>query len=405
MLSFRTLTLAAVAALATLAIPALSLASDAGEEETVYLTFKTNKGDIVLEMYPELAPITVHNFMTYAADGFFDGTIIHRVVPNFVIQGGGYTADGVQKETRAPIKNEWRNGLTNDRGTLSMARTQNPDSATSQFFVNLKDNASLDMPTAGRRPDYVKGAAYAVFGRVVDGMDIVDEIAAMPTKPNPSIGGMPSPVETVVIESATRPDASEREALLAEHEASRAQVIAKAEARATELAEMVKGEVEREKRAAQRKAELASSSSIIGATAAKPDDEQRKIAIAHLADMGYDVDPDKAVVTDSGLWYYDLETGDGPEPANVSSRVTVHYTGWFPDGAVFDSSHDHPGGKPAQFALNGVIKGWTEGVGSMKEGGKRLLIIPGSIAYGSMGRAPIPGNATLVFEVELEDAG
>lgn len=385
----RSVMLTAIAILTTLAMPALTLANDAGEEDVVYLNFKTNKGDIMLELYPELAPVTVENFLAYARAGFFEGTIIHRVVPGFVIQGGGFTADGERKETRSPIKNEWRNGLTNDRGTISMARTQDPDSGTSQFFINLKDNESLDTPTAGRALDYVNGAAYAVFGRVVEGMDVVDAIAAMQTRPNPKIAGMPSPVEPVVVESATRPDEDRRQSLLSAHRESREQVVARANARSEELASKVKREVEDKK--------------AINETAGMSNAEQRRVALDHLAEKGYDIDPSKATVTDSGLWYYDLEVGEGASPASPSSRVTVHYTGWFPTGPTFDSSRER--GQPAQFGLNQVIKGWTEGVGSMKEGGKRLFIIPAEIGYGAGGRPGIPGNATLVFEVELIDAG
>jgi len=157
---------------------------------------KTNVGEILIQLDWEKAPISAENFAKYAGDGFYDGTVIHRVVPGFVIQGGGYDKSFNQKSTRAPIKNEWKNGLKNERGTLSMARTANPDSATSQFFVNLKHNESLDQPISG-------GAGYAVFGKVIEGMEVVDKIAAMQTQPNPRAGGMPSPVPDVVIEKAT----------------------------------------------------------------------------------------------------------------------------------------------------------------------------------------------------------
>lgn len=159
------------------------------------IRMKYNVGEIVIELDWEKAPISCENFAQYTKDGFFDGTVIHRVVPGFVIQGGGYDKDYNLKKTRDPIKNEWKNGLKNARGTLSMARTQAPDSASSQFFVNLKDNTNLDMPISG-------GAAYAVFGKVVEGMDVVDKIAAMTCRPNPKVGGMPSPEPAVVCEKA-----------------------------------------------------------------------------------------------------------------------------------------------------------------------------------------------------------
>lgn len=153
----------------------------------------TNKGNIIIELNPDKAPITVENFLTYVNDGFFDGTVFHRVIPGFMIQGGGMTDQLVRKPTRAPIRNEAGNGLLNQRGTISMARTNNPDSATSQFFINVNDNVSLDY----------RGAAspgYAVFGQVVEGMDVADAIVSAPTK---SVGGHRNvPVVPIYIEKA-----------------------------------------------------------------------------------------------------------------------------------------------------------------------------------------------------------
>jgi cyclophilin family peptidyl-prolyl cis-trans isomerase len=135
--------------------------------------FETNLGRFTVELYEKEAPITVANFLKYIDEGFFDGTTFHRIVPGFVIQGGGFTADMSQKRTHPTIKNEADNGLKNTRGTLSMARTNDINSATSQFFVNLKDNEFLD---------HTRGNfGYAVFGRVTEGMDVVDKIAAVKT--------------------------------------------------------------------------------------------------------------------------------------------------------------------------------------------------------------------------------
>ena len=158
-----------------------------------YAVLRTNKGDIVIELDRAKAPITVENFVGYIKDGFFDGTVFHRVVPNFVIQGGGFTAAGEQKKTKAPISNEWQNGLKNKRGTLSMARTNNPNSASSQFFISLKDNDMLDQPISG-------GAGYAVFGSVISGMDIVDAIARSRTTVR--YGMRDWPVEDVAVTKA-----------------------------------------------------------------------------------------------------------------------------------------------------------------------------------------------------------
>jgi cyclophilin family peptidyl-prolyl cis-trans isomerase len=158
------------------------------------IRFETSLGDFTIELFDQEAPLSAQNFLDYADAGHFDGTVFHRVIPGFVIQGGGMTADMKQKPTRNPIKNEADNGLKNRRGTLSMARTNDPHSATSQFFVNLVDNAFLD-PGRG-------GAGYAVFGHVTEGMAVVDAIAKVKTGRK----GMHDdvPLEPVVVQSAKR---------------------------------------------------------------------------------------------------------------------------------------------------------------------------------------------------------
>ena len=162
------------------------------------VNLQTNKGLIVIELYPDQAPQSVANFLAYVDAGFYDGTIFHRVIPDFMIQGGGFTADLEKKATRDPIPNEADNGLKNERGTLAMARTNDPNSATAQFFINHKDNAFLDH--SGKNP---RGWGYAVFGRVTDGMSVVDAIATTPTGAK---GMFPKdvPLETIVIEKASR---------------------------------------------------------------------------------------------------------------------------------------------------------------------------------------------------------
>jgi cyclophilin family peptidyl-prolyl cis-trans isomerase len=160
------------------------------------VTLTTSLGVIEVELDAEKAPVTVENFLAYVDAGHFDGTIFHRVIPGFMIQGGGFAGDMTQKPTKAPIKNEATNGLVNARGTLAMARTNVVDSATAQFFINLKDNDFLNH--SGPGPRY----GYAVFGRVTKGMDVVDKIAAVPTG---SKGGHQDvPKTNVVIESAKR---------------------------------------------------------------------------------------------------------------------------------------------------------------------------------------------------------
>jgi len=162
------------------------------------VTFETSLGKFTIELYPKEAPITVENFLRYVDDKHFDGTLFHRVIPGFMIQGGGFEADMSQKKNRQPIKNEATNGLKNERGSLSMARTNDINSATSQFFVNLKDNEFLD-----HKPG---SYGYAVFARVVEGMDVVDKIAAVKTGRRK--GHDDVPVEDVTVISARRTEAA-----------------------------------------------------------------------------------------------------------------------------------------------------------------------------------------------------
>jgi peptidyl-prolyl cis-trans isomerase A (cyclophilin A) len=158
------------------------------------IRFETTLGDFTVELFEKEAPGTIENFLKYVDGEFFDGTIFHRIVPGFVIQGGGFTVDLNQKKTQPPIKNEADNGLKNERGTLSMARTSDVNSATSQFFVNLKDNEFLDH----KRGNF----GYAVFARVTAGMDVVDEIAAVETGRRRGFDDVP--VEPVVMTRVRR---------------------------------------------------------------------------------------------------------------------------------------------------------------------------------------------------------
>lgn len=162
------------------------------------VSLQTNKGVILLELYPDQAPKTVENFLAYVDGGFYDGTLFHRVIKDFMIQGGGFSEDLKQKGTRPAVMIEADNGLKNQRGTLAMARTSDPNSATAQFFINLKDNAFLDHTAKTPR-----GWGYTVFGRVTDGMAVVEAIGAMPTGTK---GPFPTdvPQETVIIEKASR---------------------------------------------------------------------------------------------------------------------------------------------------------------------------------------------------------
>jgi peptidyl-prolyl cis-trans isomerase A (cyclophilin A) len=173
----------------------LAIPEGASAQANPQVLIKTSKGEIVVELYPAKAPATVDNFLKYVDDKHYDGTVFHRVIGNFMIQGGGFGPDMKQKATRAPIKLEAQNGLKNDTGWLAMARTSVPDSATSQFFINVVDNAMLNHP----QPD-VHG--YAVFGKVVNGMDTVEAIKSVKT----GSSGMHRdvPTEQVLIQSIAR---------------------------------------------------------------------------------------------------------------------------------------------------------------------------------------------------------
>ncbi|MFQ5807118.1 MAG: peptidylprolyl isomerase [Phycisphaerae bacterium] len=388
-------------------VPLLAADQQAGEEKKgpdprhPRVKMQTTLGDIVLELDAEKAPVTVDNFLHYADEGFYNGTIFHRIVhkklPRIridVIQGGGRTADMEPKKEglRPPIKNEWQNGLKNERGTISMARTYKPDSATSHFFINTADNEMLDQPQGG--------AAYAVFGKVVEGLDVVDKIRNTELHQHPKMlkrWGAVTPVEAVVIKSLTLLDGL-----------SYADVAAVTKP-AVEAA--AKAQAARAKAEAEAKAR------------AKAEAEPRAKAFKALLTNGEDENGNKLQRSPTGLMYVILKEGEGPSPTFVDEKlrettttdwllqnkdakrlpamdkVEVHYTGWLMAGTQFDSSRDR--GRPATFPLNGVIKGWFEGVSMMKVGGRRLLIVPPDLAYGSQGRPGIPPNSTLVFDVEL----
>ena len=190
-----------LAALLTLSMPVLA-------DSTTRVELDTTLGKIVLELDQSKAPNTVANFLSYVDDGFYNGTVFHRVIPGFMIQGGGFDQQYQQKQTKAPLANEANNGLRNERGTIAMARTSDPHSATAQFFINTVDNRSLDH--RGQTPS---GWGYAVFGKVVEGMDVIDRISSTRTSQG-RLNGHPAPdvpLLPVVINSARRIVAAEPE--------------------------------------------------------------------------------------------------------------------------------------------------------------------------------------------------
>jgi cyclophilin family peptidyl-prolyl cis-trans isomerase/FKBP-type peptidyl-prolyl cis-trans isomerase len=322
----------------------------------------TTLGEIVLELNAEKAPVTVKNFLQYAKDEYYNDTVFHRVMSTFMIQGGGFTVEMDKKEAglRPPIKNEWKNGLKNKRGTIAMARTNAPDSATSQFFINVVDNKALDMPRGG--------AAYCAFGEVVEGMDVVDkikdtEVIKHPKYPSPQ---PVTPKETIVINSVTLLDGWEYEPVFAAIDEAAAEV-AKVEALA---------KVEQEQHEAERAREF-----------------------QELLQTRVDKSGNKLEATESGLMYVVLKAGEGASPAPTDTAL-VHCTGWLLDGSEFYTTRE--GGQPLPLPLPRSIGGWKEGVPMMKVGGRRLLVIPPELAYGERGRPPtIPPKSTLVFDIEL----
>lgn len=322
-------------------------------ETHVYVKMDTTLGEILLDLDAERAPITVKNFLDYADAGFYDGTIFHRVMSNFMIQGGGYTPDLVEKNEglRKGIKNEWKNGLKNVRGSIAMARLGGQaDSATAQFFINVVDNAPLDQPR--------DGAGYAVFGKVISGMDAVDRIRYTKVKDDPRLPmGPVVPVEPVVIKSVKRVPAAEAKAVAhqAEEQANKAAAEAKAEA-----------------------------------------DKQVRAAVARLEqETGK-----KFETTPSGLMILHVAEGSGATPT-LADIVEAHYTLMLLNGQKLQSSHDS--GKALSYPLDKLISGWKQGLALMKVGGKAMLIVPPDLAYGATPPpgSGIPSNATLLFEVEL----
>ena len=318
---------------------------------------QTNLGDIVLELNAHKAPISVLNFLRYAKEGYYKDTIFHRVIPSFMIQGGGLYPDMEEKTEglHDPIANEWQNGLDNTKFTIAMARLGgNPDSATAQFFINVKDHHMLDKPQAD-------GAGYAVFGKVVDGFDTVEKIRTADLFKHPKYPGNDAvtPTKPIIINAVT---------LVSKFD----------EAAAQKQADAIKAE-----RAREREQKDADARAMLKDTIDRVEKEAGT----------------KVKTTDSGLMIAIVREGTGDRSPTPEDTVTVNYEGTLTNGHVFDSSYAR--NAPITFQLGRLIKGWQEGLAMLKPGGMCYLIVPPELGYGSRDMGDIPPNSWLVFKIEL----
>lgn len=322
------------------------------EENSVYgklgVVISTDKGDIKIDLFPDEAPLTVTSFLNLARRGYYDGLIFHRVIPNFMIQGGDPTGTG-RGGPGYKFKNECTPKRRHDSaGILSMANA-GPGTNGSQFFITHNETLRLD-------------GKHTVFGKVTSGQDVVDAISKGDKMNKVTIVGDP----TALFEANSKQFSNWNKVLDAKAGSRNASKGLTAQA----LKVMKK----------------TMSEFTDTAVFASRLEETKK----------------KATTTASGLMYVDTQVGEGASPS-PTDRVTVHYTGWLTDGTKFDSSVDR--GNPSTFGLNQVIKGWTEGVGGMKVGGIRMLLIPADLAYGDRSKPSIPANSTLLFEVALISIG
>jgi cyclophilin family peptidyl-prolyl cis-trans isomerase len=342
----------------------------------VYVKISTTLGDMVVELYQDKAPITVKNFLSYADEGFYEGTMFHRVIKDFMVQGGGMLPDYSKKPTRPSIKNEADNGLKNTYGTLAMARTAHPDSASSQFFINVKSNSFLNY----RAPNPA-GWGYCVFGMVIDGIDTLEKIRNTPVKLDPQADRAKpaAPITPVIINKVARVDPEEiKEAVAA--------------ARLKDSAQAKKETAEEQKQADRDAQEVKKREESV-----KEQFEQAKEFVKNRG-----IDLTKGQTSSTGLWYVAATEGTGAVPT-ANSQVEVHATGWLADGKKFWSSHDD--GSPLDRPVTKFVPGFREGVTNMKVGGKSIVVIPPDLAYGKRGSRQIPPNSVLIFEIELLKVG
>lgn len=320
---------------------------------------ETTMGEMVLELDAEMAPLTVINFVQYVEDKFYDQTIFHRVLPNRLIQGGAYTPD-MEKRTaglRDSIEDRFAGGLKNLRGTIAMYRVPGrPNSTGAHFFINLADNGHLDRPR-------LDGRAYTVFGQVVEGLETGNRISQTPTSTHTKYAAGRSPVvpiEPVIMESVR---------LLTPFDRDQAQAVAEAAERQAQEA------IERAQEAVQKML-------------------QSRIEAYEQEASG------KFVRTDSGLRYLDLREGTGAPPIQ-DEKVSFHYRALLIDGTEVDDTYAR--GEPKRQVITKLLPGLQEGLLSMREGGKRVLIVPPDLAFGSHGipDGTVPPNSMLFYEIEL----
>ncbi len=340
------LALTASAAFAAESQPASSspTSSATGGDLMARVKIETNKGDMVVELNGEKAPISTLNFLTYVDEKFYDGLTFHRIRPDFMIQGGGYTKDLSKKEaTHPPISNEWRNGLKNERGTLAMARTSDPNSATSEFFINTVDNKFLDEPR--------DGAAYAVFGKVIEGMDTVDAIKNVPTHPEPKTGGEAAPNEPVIIKTMTI------------------------------IKDVDRAKLKEQFGAAERQAKEAQEKALAAATEQLTKEADGKV------ETGKD-----------GLKLFVIKPGTGDSAANAET-VKLNLALSLPNGEKLFDSKDAGGAQT--MTVRGKMPGMMEAIKMMKAGETAKALVPPALAYGEQGAGAVPPNSYVVLTIEL----
>lgn len=372
--------------------------SDDGQTPTTQpakpqVTIETSKGKILVELFDVQAPLATQSFTQYVKEGFYDDTIIHQASSSEGIRGGRYLADLTAKTAGDTIKNESNNGLPNRRAYLAMVERNGQDSATSEWIIYTADNAGLNYVPP---PDEVWGRT--VFGRVIDGMGVVDTIAGVETESTSAEDGtsLPNaPVETITVK-IYRLDANGNP--IPPVGSVRPTITCPAGIEKESTSDLIAIDIGQ-----------ATATDYLGNALTPTNDAPAAgfpLGITTVTWTATDADGNQAhctqtitvfgplVTTDSGLKYRELKIGTGAQPGPNAS-VKVNYRGTLEDGTEFDS------GQGVVFSLNGVIKGFQEGISTMNVGGSRRLIIPPELGYGDQGQGSIPPNATLIFDVDL----